>query len=407
MFAGALGSGATLDQRRRGAADRAGVEPLSGRGHAGAADAVQVRKGRGAHAEQSEGRRADATRARAAAKTQRHHHAERAAFHHQPFRHSRHRSGQARAGDPRHGQAAAGIHRRCADALPDGDAQAFRRMRRQQRADVLAGADPGAAAGAARPGVLRGMDRRAGVDAARRGRRRSEGDVDAGGGCRFARGQPQRAAEEGLRRRHRRALPERRAHHARQRLPDAAAAARLRRQHEHEIFAPAEGRRSAGHDLLRVAQLLAAVARRQGLQVLLRQRGEILHHPAVVRLRHEGAGLLRDFRHRLFGHRAHRESLGLRRRRQELGRSGGGRPGQPESVHALSHAVALGRPAGDLRPAAPGTIPAPCSRCAPISSPCAARPRKCRTCSAFPTSTTTASRRGESQSTGEIKHVYV
>ena len=90
--------------------------------------------------------------------------------------------GQARAGHPRHGQAAAGIHRRRAAALPDGDAQAFRRMRRQQRADVLAGADPGAAAGAARPGVLRGMDRRAGVDAARRGRRRSEGDVDAGRG---------------------------------------------------------------------------------------------------------------------------------------------------------------------------------------------------------------------------------
>ncbi len=67
--------------------------------------------------------------------------------------------------DPRHGQTAAGIHHRRADALPDGDAQAFRRMWRQQRADVLAGADPGAAAGAAWPGVLRGMDRGAGVDA--------------------------------------------------------------------------------------------------------------------------------------------------------------------------------------------------------------------------------------------------
>ena len=54
--------------------------------------------------------------------------------------------------------------------------KAFRRVRRQQRADVLAGADPGAAAGAARPGVLRRMDRRAGVDLARRGRRRPEGD---------------------------------------------------------------------------------------------------------------------------------------------------------------------------------------------------------------------------------------
>ena len=335
MFAGALGSGASLTS--------AAAEPLTEPEwslYPGAVTPVlqtpsKYEKDVVRTLEQSEGRRADATRARAAAKAQRHHHAERAAFHHQPFRHSRHRSGQARAGDPRHGQAAAGIHRRCADALPDGDAQAFRRMRRQQRADVLAGADPGAAAGAAWPGVLRGMDRRAGVDLARRGRRRSEGDVDAGRGRRFARGQPQRAAEEGLRRRHRRALPERRAHHARQRLPDAAVAARLRRQHEHQIFAPDQGRRSAGHDLLRVAQLLAAVARRQGLQVLLRQRGEILHHPALVRLRHEGAGLLRDFRHRLFGHRAHREGAGLRRRRQELGRSGGGRPGQPESVHAL------------------------------------------------------------------------
>jgi len=86
---------------------------------------------------------------------------------------------------------------------------------------------------------------------------------------------------------------------------------------------------------------------RQGLQVLLRQRGKILHHPAVVRLHHERPGLLRDFRHRLFRHRTHRESFGLRRRRQELGRSCGGRPGQPEGVHALLDAVALGRPAGD------------------------------------------------------------
>ena len=58
-------------------------------------------------------------------------------------------------------------------------------------------------------------------------------------------------------------------------------------------------------------------------------------------------GLLRDFRHRLFGHRPHRQGAGLRRRRQELGRSRGGRPGQPEAFTRFSHAVALGRPAGD------------------------------------------------------------
>ncbi len=45
-------------------------------------------------------------------------------------------------------------------------------------------------------------------------------------------------------------------------------------------------------------------AGRQGLQVLLPQRGEILHHPSLVRHDAEGARLLRDFRHRLFGHRA-------------------------------------------------------------------------------------------------------
>ena len=61
--------------------------------------------------------------------------------------------------------------------------------------------------------------------------------------------QPQRADEEGLRRRHRRALPERRAHHARQRLSDAAPAARLRRQHEHQVPAPDQSHRSAGDDL--------------------------------------------------------------------------------------------------------------------------------------------------------------
>ena len=95
------------------------------------------------------------------------------------------------------------------------------------------------------------------------------------------------------------------------------------------------------------AQLLAAAAGRQGLQVLFRLRGEIFHHTAVVWLQPEDSRLLRDFRHRLFRHRPYPESRGLRRRRQELGRSGGGRSGQSAGIHALLHAVALGRPARD------------------------------------------------------------
>ena len=66
----------------------------------------------------------------------------------------------------------------------------------------------------------------------------------------------------------------------------------------------------------------------------------------VVRAEPEGPGLLRDFRHRLFGHRPHLPGEGLGRRRQELGRRGAARPGASAGVHALPHAMALGRPAG-------------------------------------------------------------
>ena len=57
-------------------------------------------------------------------------------------------------------------------------------------------------------------------------------------------------------------------------------------------------------------------------------------------------GYLRDLRHRLFGHRPHRQGHGLGRRRQELGRSGAAGAGASQGLHPLPHAVALGRPAG-------------------------------------------------------------
>ena len=73
--------------------------------------------------EQSEGRVPQLACAHAASPAQRHHHAERAALLDQPLRHAGHRSGQAQAGDPRHGEAAARVHARDAVALSAGDAR--------------------------------------------------------------------------------------------------------------------------------------------------------------------------------------------------------------------------------------------------------------------------------------------
>ena len=66
------------------------------------------------------------------------------------WRRSRHRSGQAPTGDPRPGEAAAGLHPRRARPISDGDARDLPRMRRQQRAAVFARAAAGQRAGAAR-----------------------------------------------------------------------------------------------------------------------------------------------------------------------------------------------------------------------------------------------------------------
>ena len=108
-----------------------------------------------------------------------------------------HRSGPAPARDPRPGQAAAGLHARVAVALSDGDAHGVRRVRRQQRADVLQRAGAGQRAGAARARLQRRMDRRAALHAARRGRHRPEGEMVPRRRRRLARAAPQRAGQEG------------------------------------------------------------------------------------------------------------------------------------------------------------------------------------------------------------------
>ncbi len=89
--------------------------------------------------------------------------------------------------------------------------------------------------------------------------------------------------KKALGRRHHRALPERRAAHARQRLSDAAAAARLPGQHERQARAPDQADRSAGDELLRVEDLLADSAGRQDVAVPLHPGGEVVHHPSLLR----------------------------------------------------------------------------------------------------------------------------
>ena len=120
---------------------------------------------------------------------------------------------------------------------------------------------------------------------------------------------------------------------ARQRLSDAPAAARLSGQHERQARAPDQADRSAGHELLRVQDLLADSAERQKLAVPLHPGGEVVHHASVVRPRDEGPGLLRHLRRRLFGQRPHRQGHGLGRRRQELG---AGRAAGPVSPKAFT-----------------------------------------------------------------------
>ena len=118
MAAGSAATGAAAEPL----AGRA-VEPRAGPHQRGAGDALEIRGRRQAHPEQSPGPAANAARPHAAPVAERHHHAELAALHHHPQRHAGHRPGAAQARHPRAGEAAAGVHRRGADALSDGDGE--------------------------------------------------------------------------------------------------------------------------------------------------------------------------------------------------------------------------------------------------------------------------------------------
>ncbi len=210
------------DRCRCRAAQGRPVEPGDGRGVAAAAGAVAVREECRADVEQSQQRASQLACPHAASSAQRHGHAQQPALHHLPLRPAGYRSRQASAGHSRPGSAADGIHGGDAVAVSDGRAHGVRRMRRQQRADVLQRAGPGQRPGAAWPRIQCGVDRRPLVHVAGGDRHRPESELVARRRRRLRRIASQRAGQEGVGRRHGRALPERRAHHARQRLSRCA-----------------------------------------------------------------------------------------------------------------------------------------------------------------------------------------
>ena len=240
----------------------------------------------------------------------------------------------------------------------------FRRMRRQQRAAVLQRADPGQRAGAARPRLVLGMDRRAALDAARRGRRRPQGEMDR----RRGRGSPRistrsvplaKVLDDAMVAH----VPERRAH----RSPANGYPMRL--------WLPGyEGNMNVkflrrikltdqpGLTYYEARTYSQILPERQGLPLLFPAGGEVVHHQPVAGPAAQGARHLRDFRHRLCRHRPHRQGAGLGRRRQELGAR---RRCRSRGCPRRSPASAC-RGGGTAAPrcckAAPSTRPATCSR---------------------------------------------
>src|SRR5271167_2924463 len=130
-----------------------------GRGYAGLSDALKVCEKRGANFGQSEIRTTVLHIPHSTSSAGGHAHAQRSAFHHQPYWHPPDRSAAAPAADPWSGQTATDLHHRRASAISDDLACRFRGMWWQQCAFILAHTYTGRCSGPAWPGLLRRMDR--------------------------------------------------------------------------------------------------------------------------------------------------------------------------------------------------------------------------------------------------------
>ena len=190
--------------------------------------------------------------------------------------------GQAPPGDPRAGED--GRWSFTLDALAplsDGVAHRLRRMRRQQRAAVLERAGPGERAGAARPGLLRRVDRRA---CSRRCSKKPASIpkakwliAEGADSLALSRSVPIAKALDdamiALYQNGERLMPGN-GYPMRLLLPGWEGNMNVKWLRRHQA------RRRAGDELLRVADLHADPAERKGVPVLLPAGGEVVHHPS-------------------------------------------------------------------------------------------------------------------------------
>ena len=290
---------------------------------------------------------------------------------------ARHRSGQAPPGDPRPGEAAAGLHARCARALSDGVAHGVRRMRRQQRAAVLERADAGHRAGAARPRLLRRVDRRACSPPCSRKpasiRRRNGSSPKARTRRALSRSVPVAKALDdamiALYQNGERLMPGN-GYPMRLLLPGWEGNMNVKWLRRIKLT---EQPAMSYYEARTYAPILPDGKAYQFY--FLQEVKSFITHPSPG-LTLKRPGLLRDLRHRLFGQRPDRKGDGLRRRRQELGAGGVAGAGAAARRSRGSACPGAGTAGRRFCKAARGTRPATCSRRAPSSSRSAARRKR-------------------------------
>ena len=199
--------------------------------------------------------------------------------------------------------------------------------------------------------LQRRMDRRAAVDAAGGDRHRPEGEMAACRRGRFAGPASQRAGEEGVGRRHDRALPERRApqpgngYPMRLLLPGYQGNMNVKHLRRIKLIdQPA----MSFYEAKTYSQILPDG--KMWLFNFVQEVKSFITHPSFGHSL-KGPGYY-DISGIAYSNVAASPSHGLGRRRQELGAGGAAGAGSAEGVHPLPHAVAVGRPAG--RAAEPG-----------------------------------------------------
>ena len=241
-----------------------------------------------------------------------------------------------------------GVHARCACALPDGVAHDVRRMRRQQRAVLFQGADPGQRAGAAWARFLRRVDRRAGSPLCSTRpasiRRRQWLVAEGADAPALSRSVPLTKALDdamiALYQNGERLMPGN-GYPMRLLLPGWEGNMNVKWLRRIKLVdQPA----MSYYEARTYAPILPGGKAYQFY--FLQEVKSFITHPSPGMMLKE-AGLLRDFRHRLFGQRPDFEGHGVRRWRSELGASGAAGTGAQQGFHPVPRALELEWRPGD------------------------------------------------------------